>query len=317
MNLKVRSIYSFLLLAAVASCTNNQLNEPVAATPYNLEIPAGFPQPTIPADNPMTVEGVALGRMLYYDSIIHRSEAAACATCHIQERSFTSGANVLPHVNLAWSHNFLWDGAKSGSLEDVMLFEVEDFFGTDVRKLQQHSTYPALFEKAFGTKTITSKEVAYALAQFFRILNSGNSKFDQFLQGNVELTDQEYMGFDLFFTETGDCFHCHATVFFTDNLNIDNVKAERGMLMFRRQRIESLLLIAISVVFLSGRSSCKKKHSAVKPADVLCKDTGGRWDDSSCPEPGCESSRRSLNRRTCQWRYDQKQPGNSPYSCGR
>ena len=222
MSLMVRAFYSILLLAAVASCTNNQLDEPVAATPYNLEIPAGFPQPTIPADNPMTVEGVALGRMLYYDSIIHRSESAACATCHIQERSFTSGADVLPHVNLAWSHNFLWDGAKSGSLEEVMLFEVEDFFGTDVSKLQQHSTYPALFEKAFGTKTITSKQVAYALSQFFRILNSGNSKFDQFLQGDVDLTDQEYMGFDLFFTEKGDCFHCHATVFFTDNLMHNN-----------------------------------------------------------------------------------------------
>ena len=222
MSLLVRSLFLFLLLASVASCTNNQLDEPVAATPYNLEIPAGFPQPTIPADNPMTEEGVALGRLLYYDSIVHRSESAACATCHIQEHSFTSDADVLPHVNLAWSHNFLWDGGKSGSLEEVMLFEVEDFFGTDVSKLQQHPTYPTLFEKAFGTKTITSKEVAYALAQFFRIMNSGDSKFDQFLQGDIELTDQEYMGFDLFFTEKGDCFHCHATVFFTDNIMHNN-----------------------------------------------------------------------------------------------
>jgi cytochrome c peroxidase len=210
-----------LLLTTTLACTNKAL-EPEGPAAYVLDVPDGFPDPVIPEDNPMTEEGVALGRMLYYDSILHRSGTAACATCHIQQHSFTSDGNVLPHINLAWSHNFLWDGSKSGSLEEVMLFEVEDFFGTDISKLQQHPEYPDLFAQAFGTGTITSKEVAYALAQFFRILNSGDSKFDKFLRNEAEFTNQEYLGFDLFFTEKGDCFHCHATAFFTDNIMHNN-----------------------------------------------------------------------------------------------
>ena len=198
------------------SCNNNEL-EPASPTPYILELPAGFPEPLIPEDNPMTKEGVALGRMLYYDSLIHPNQTAACATCHLQNKSFTSTGDVLPHINLAWSNNFLWNGAKTGILEDAMIFEVEEFFNTDVTKLQQSDLYPSLFEKAFGSKEITTTQVAFALAQFIRILNSGNSKFDQYMQGKVNLTNEESLGFELFFSEKGDCFHCHATTFFTDN----------------------------------------------------------------------------------------------------
>ena len=217
-----RGLIGFIIVLFISiACSNNTL-EPEGPTPYMLEIPSGFPEPVLSEVNPMTEEGVALGRLLYYDSIIHRTETAACATCHIQEHSFTSAGDVLPHVNLAWSHNFLWDGAKTGTLEDVMMFEVEEFFGTDVSKLQQHPVYPDLFKKAFGTSTITSKDVAYALAQFFRIMNSGDSKFDKYLQGEAEFTNEEYLGFDLFFTEKGDCFHCHATAFFTDNILHNN-----------------------------------------------------------------------------------------------
>ena len=209
---------SFLVAVfASTSCTDNQLGEPQVATPYTLEVPAGFPEPTIPEDNPMTKEGVALGRLLYYDSILHQNQVTACATCHIQSNSFSSAGPVLPHINLAWSNSFLWDGAEEGALENAMLFEVEEFFETDVSKLQEDENYPQLFEQAFGSKEISTKRISDALAQFIRTLNSGNSKFDQYIQGKVDFTDQEARGFDLFFTEKGDCFHCHATVFFTDN----------------------------------------------------------------------------------------------------
>ena len=32
-------------------------------TPYALDVPAGFPIPEIPADNPLTIEGIELGRL--------------------------------------------------------------------------------------------------------------------------------------------------------------------------------------------------------------------------------------------------------------
>jgi cytochrome c peroxidase len=55
----------FVLLVFALSCKKDKVGyEP---TPYNLEIPSHFPQMEIPSDNPMTVEGVQLGRLLFYE----------------------------------------------------------------------------------------------------------------------------------------------------------------------------------------------------------------------------------------------------------
>ena len=61
-------------------------------TPYNFQVPVGFIQPTIPADNPMTVEGVDLGRRLFYDPLLSKNDVQACADCHAQNYGFTDDA---------------------------------------------------------------------------------------------------------------------------------------------------------------------------------------------------------------------------------
>ena len=210
---------SFLLILLIG-CGN--LEDPATTTPYTLELPAGFPEPVFPENNPLTVEGIALGRKLFYDPILHPEQRKACASCHIQNQSFTSDPEVLPVINLAWSHNFLWEGKVSGTLEDIMRFELTEFFQTDISRLQDDPEYPALFEVAFGNREISITHIEKALAQFLRTVNSGDSKFDRYMRGEVDFTNEELKGFDLFFTERGDCFHCHATVFFTDNLLHNN-----------------------------------------------------------------------------------------------
>jgi cytochrome c peroxidase len=159
--------------------------------------------------------------MLYYDTILS-NDGRACASCHVQQKGFTSdffayNMPVLPHVNLAWNSNFMWDGSKQGKLEDVMLFEVKVFFGTDLAKLNSNPKYRSLFKKYFGVAEITYKELSYALAQFVRTMNSGNSKYDRYLLGNEELSYDEMQGRNLFFTEKGDCYHCHLNPVLTDN----------------------------------------------------------------------------------------------------
>ena len=55
----------FLGIVFFLSCKKDKVGyEP---TPYQLEIPSHFPQMQIPEDNPMTVEGVELGRLLFYE----------------------------------------------------------------------------------------------------------------------------------------------------------------------------------------------------------------------------------------------------------
>ena len=219
-----KNLLLFLLLTCVFSCTNFKINTSSKSehanytpTPVELKIPPGFPYMIISKDNPTTVEGIQLGRMLFYDPIIDAEGKRSCGQCHAQETSFSCKDKCLPHINLTWNNAFLWDGKINGVLEDIMLFEVERFFNTDLKKLNKHRGYTKLFNKAFGTETITSKEIAYALAQFVRTLISNNSKWDRVLQGSATLSQAEQKGRDIFFSEKGDCFHCHGTILLTDN----------------------------------------------------------------------------------------------------
>lgn len=202
-------------------------------TPYNLQIPQTFqlylPPPEISSENQLTNEGVELGKKLYYDPILDGIGSRSCSQCHLQENSFSSSpVNSLPHLNLAWNTNFLWNGKVSGTVEDIMYFEVQTFFNTDLDKLNSHDEYPALFNKTFGVSEITHKEVVFALSQFFRTLISGNSKFDKFILNQTTLTPQELSGYDVFMDESGgDCFHCHGDP--TNPLWTDNKFHNNGL----------------------------------------------------------------------------------------
>ena len=234
----MRTSYIYLICAILfISCSKDEAPGPEhVQNPYELEVSPDFPKLTIPADNPMTVEGVELGRLLYYDKKLSKDGERSCSSCHLQSAGFAMpGQNVLPHVNLAWNKNFLWNGKIQGSLEDIMLFEVQDFFKADPAVFNQDPEYRALFKKAYNVDVITHKELAYALSQFFRIMISDNSKFDQFMRGEKELTPYEEAGMNLFFSERGDCFHCHGSILLTDNsfhnigLEADPVNEDVGL----------------------------------------------------------------------------------------
>src|SRR5262249_18274851 len=58
---------------------------------YALPVPAAFPRPQIPADNPITAPKVELGRRLFYDTRLSGNGQQSCSTCHEQARAFTDG----------------------------------------------------------------------------------------------------------------------------------------------------------------------------------------------------------------------------------
>lgn len=218
------------VLSFVSSCKKKvnpppvtPIDTPIVLTPDTILTPLYFPQPVIPADNKPAKELVQLGRQLYYDPILSNN-GRSCASCHVQSLGFTvpglynNEMPVLAHVNLAWYNNFMWDGSKQGTLEDIMMFEVKEFFATDLAKVNQSPTYKPLFKKYYGVNTITHKELAYALAQFIRSLVSANTKYDLSLKGLYKRSPDEQRGLEIFFTEKGDCFHCHVNPVTTDNL---------------------------------------------------------------------------------------------------
>ncbi|GIV27238.1 MAG: cytochrome-c peroxidase [Bacteroidia bacterium] len=184
---------------------------------YSLVVPAYFPD--IPASNKMNLKKakVELGKKLYYDPRIS-SLGKSCSSCHIQSASFSSSAvNSLPHINLIFSKNFLWRGKIQTGLLDAMRFEVNEFFNTNPAVIQNDEEYKTLFCKAYGNTEITNEKIAECLAQFIATIVSGNSKFERYLRGEVILSDSEFNGLNIFTTEKGDCFHCHALPLMTDN----------------------------------------------------------------------------------------------------
>ncbi|MBC3758268.1 cytochrome-c peroxidase [Hyunsoonleella sp. SJ7] len=247
----IRKPLILILLCITFSCEEESGSTAVSKpTPSPLQIPKLFSDnilnPVIPIDNPQTVEGIALGKKLFFDPILSVDNSQSCADCHAPENAFTDSdrfsdgvdgirgnRNSMPLFNLAWHYDetFFWDG-NTFSLEHQAFVPVTDpiemksSWVNVEQKLQQHSEYPKLFEQAFGTSTIDSTLVTKAIAQFERTLISANSKFDKFLLGETELTPEELNGFNVFMDEArGDCFHCHGSEknpLWTDNLFHNN-----------------------------------------------------------------------------------------------
>ncbi len=242
------------------NCTSKE-EETYTPIPYNLEIPILFADkliaPIIPANNPLTEEGVALGKKLFFDTILSGDETQSCASCHDPQKSFTDqqqfstgvnsnlGArNAMPLFNLAWNFDerFAWDGKEFGlekqALEPVSNpIEMHGNWKDIAKKLQNNLEYKDMFLRAFGKSIIDSTLITKAIAQFERTLISGNSKFDKYLGGETNLTAEEQNGFNVFMDESkGDCFHCHGSdnnPIWSDNKfhnnGLDNTFADLGL----------------------------------------------------------------------------------------
>jgi len=181
--------------------------------------------------NPVTVEGVELGRYLFYDPILSSDKTISCSSCHNQASAFSdspntfsegrNGAlmkrNTMPLFNLAWYPAFFWDG-RAKSIEDQIFHPVREYNEMNLdwkiaaNRLKENKFYKTKFRQAFGTSKIDSVQISYAIAQFLRTLISYQSKYDQVIKSKILFTKDEYEGFNLVNDQTkGDCIHCHIT----------------------------------------------------------------------------------------------------------
>lgn len=247
-----------LVCASILACRDNEIDIPPTGTNTHQDnhthinlTSNGFPEMAIPDDNLTSLEGIELGRKLFYDPILSKDNTMSCASCHQQEHAFSDPSrfsegvdglegnrNASAIINAGWQTSFFWDG-RAESLEKQALgpvpnpIEMHLSWADAVDRIRAHATYPDEFEFVFGTKNISKDHVAMAIAQFERSIISDNSKFDQFMRGEVELNAMEAAGFNLFNSEKAECFHCHGQPLFTDdefhNNGLEEVFTDYGL----------------------------------------------------------------------------------------
>ena len=200
-------------------------------TPYTFPSPVAFPRMPVAPDNPVSVEGVELGRLLFYDPVLSNDSSVSCATCHKQEFAFSDGGkqfstginNILQKrntpglFNLAWYPALFWDG-RAKSIEDQAFFPVRDHsemnldWESAANRIMDQRMYRKKFLQVFGTVAIDSSHIVKAIAQFERTLISCNSKFDRVLRREDKLNKEELRGYEILNDQSmADCLHCHSS----------------------------------------------------------------------------------------------------------
>ena len=228
------------LLVLICGCHADPGAQP-RGTPIAIRAPLGLPTVPLPPGNHPTVNSVALGRRLFYDTGVSRDNSVSCASCHRPELGFRdarersigmAGARGKRHapslVNAAYSTS-LWDG-RAPSLEAQVDGPITDALEMNqthevlTAKLRGDPRYKALFQATFGTDDITMERMATALADFERMILSGNSAFDRYkYQGRKDaLSAAQIRGLAVFTDpQRGNCSACHTIgpdyALFTDN----------------------------------------------------------------------------------------------------
>ncbi len=244
-------LFTCIMLTAACKKDDEETTPPVTIdeTPYVLEYGA-LPTPELPPDNPLTEQGVLLGRMLFYEPMLSKDGSQSCASCHRQNDGFSDfnqfsvGVEMLPGkrqampvFNLAWhSNEFFWDGRaerlRDQSLEPIQdPLEMNETIENVITKLNASEMYKDQFIRAFGSDEISSEKMALAMEQFMLSIVSYNSKYDKYVAGEVELTESEERGRILFETEYNpffpefsgaDCAHCHGGTNFENDQYMNN-----------------------------------------------------------------------------------------------
>jgi cytochrome c peroxidase len=252
MNARLSIFFLIILVILVMSCQHEGEEMGFQTTPYEINFPHGFSAFSVPSNNPMTMEGVALGRKLFYDPILSGDNSQSCASCHHVQNSFSDTSafsigidgvagtrNAMPLVNLGWQRNFFWDGGAADMESQVLgpvenPVEMHESWSNAIAELNADPAYVEFFYQAFGNREVTVPLVIRAIAQFERTLISGNAKYDQSIRGELALTSLEQDGLNVFTDPLkGDCNHCHSLgSTFSDfeyrNTGLDSIPLDAG-----------------------------------------------------------------------------------------
>jgi cytochrome c peroxidase len=214
-----------------------------AGDDYEWRLPRGFPQPAVPADNPMNAAKVALGRTLFADRRLSGTGRYSCQSCHSPDRAFTDGlprsrgatGELLPLnaptlLNAAYAASLGWSETGARTFEEQMRGPLFNEHPAELglagheaglqRALLDDPAMVAAFRDAFPgePQPVSIDNTIRAVATFLRTLLSASSPFDRyvFAGDHAALDGAQKRGMQLFFSSRTGCSACHSGINFAN-----------------------------------------------------------------------------------------------------
>ncbi len=180
--------------------------------------------------NPITDAKVELGKALFFEPRLSKSNLISCNTCHNLATGGVDGVSAAighkwtanPHhlnsptvYNAVFMEKQFWDGRDpdlEAQAQGPMQAAPEMAISKEmaVKRISSMPAYEAQFKDAFGDNNITFKKIADAIGAFERTLVTP-SKFDKFLAGDAKaLSTDEQEGLKTFIAK--GCTACHTGV---------------------------------------------------------------------------------------------------------
>ena len=173
-----------------------------------------------------------LGRLLFEDPILSSDQSISCASCHIPAFAFSdttavsfgvdgqAGTRNTPAItNMSARASFFWDG-RAGTLEEQVVQPIENPVEMNLpmpvalERLRQSARYQAYFKAIYGRQPDTLA-LADALASFVRTLETADTPFDRWMQGNESAMSASAVRGRQVLMVKGKCFDCHFSPDFT------------------------------------------------------------------------------------------------------
>jgi cytochrome c peroxidase len=173
-----------------------------------------------------------LGEKLFFDPILSRGKAISCASCHLPAFAFADTAafsigdkgtrvarNSPALTNLSGRTDFFWDG-RAASLEDQVLGplaardEMDLPIEEAVERLKKDNYYSAAFQKIFKAE-VNAKNVLSAIAAFERTLETTDTPYDRYLDGDEKALSAAAVRGRMLFIGKANCALCHSGEDFT------------------------------------------------------------------------------------------------------
>ncbi len=229
-------LFAILILACSAGHSPQEVGKGGSTgRDFAWQLPAGFPEPRVPSENPMTAAKVELGRHLFFDPRLSGNGNLSCGGCHRPELAFTDGRaravgstgethprSSMSLANVAYQRTLTWADPGLERLEDQMRVPMFSrhpvemgLAGREAQaldRLRQDGRYRELFVEAFpgAGDPIRMESVIQAIASFERTLISGSSPYDRWVYWGEDLSEAARRGAELFFSRRLGCSECHA-----------------------------------------------------------------------------------------------------------